>query len=67
MTDETKKRLVFAMPPEFGDGVTRVIWDPVDRLPYWGDIEDYGLYEGDKLEIEVLAMTQAEIDALPEV
>ena len=62
------RKLVFAMPCEFGDGCARVIWDPTaGPFHSWGSPDDCGMEKGDKLEIEVVAMTQAEIDALPEV
>jgi len=69
MSDE-KKKLVLWMPLEFGDGVSKVLWDPEeDPCFYLGSdaLDGLGLEDGDVLEIKVVAMTQAEMDVLPEI
>lgn len=61
------KKIVLSMPSEFGDGVSRVVWDPTEGPFYLCDPKYLDLEPNSRLEIVVKEMTQEEIDNLPEI
>lgn len=68
--DPQKRKLYLKLPPELGDGVSFSIFDMAgdglnQSLKVW--MHDTGAKVGDTVTLTIVALTDAECDALPDL